>query len=1012
MKLNEEGFLWPEEEKLFQQVMLFNDMPLAFIDVERGDLSDEYFSPYIIPTVPHIPWAYRNRPIPPGILDQVIEIIKSRLRTGVYEHCQSAYRSTWFCVPKKNGKLRIVHDLQPLNGVTIRDAGLPPILDDFVEPFAGRQCYTVFDMLSGFDARKLDPASRDLTAFWTPLGLLRITSLPQGFTNSPAEFQKCMVFILRDEIPDVANIFIDDLPIKGPATQYLDEKGNPETIPDNPGIRRFIWEHANDVHRVMHRVKCAGGTFCPTKGQICKPKVTILGQTCTPEGRLPLDDKVKKILNWPIPETPKEIRGFLGLCGTVRIWIKDFSLHTRPLTELYRKGFEFEWTQPRQDAFNKLKTLVSTAPALRGIDYKSKLPVILSVDTSYMAIGFILSQIDENGKRRPARYGSLPLNEREARYSQPKLELYGLYRALRHWRIHIIGVQTLHVEVDAKYIKGMLKEPDLHPAAPINRWILGILMFDFKLIHVPGHKFKGPDALSRRPLAEDEEIIEDDDEWLDDIILHTTASSPYVTLFSAEPPSIPEQFQSPQVLATRIDQNESILQILKFLMTQEIPPFPTQQETNRFLKKTAKFFVKDNKMFKHNQHGYPLVVILRESDRQSMLRQAHDDLGHRGERAVFHTLRLRFHWPHMQADVRRYVKSCHQCQIRSLKRYHIPVTISAPTVLFSKIYMDIMKMPRTSSGYNAIVAARDDLSGACEARAIMDGKSQTVADFFWEQIVCRYGAVRQVVTDNGPENQAKFKKLVHDLGIPHVKISRYNSQANGLVERGHFTMREALVKSCEGKIDEWPQKLHHVLFADRITTSSVTGYSPYYLLHGTHPLLPFDITEATFMIEEYRAGLTTAELLALRVRQLSKKPQDLRRAAKMLKKHRFASKEQFEKKFAKLLTREDYEPGELVLIRNSVVESHLDRKAYARYLGPFIVERRTSAGSYVIQELDGTFLASHVAAYRLAPYIARDQKTLARLARYNPDVTDALIKELVQQHADEHGERHDNEAES
>jgi hypothetical protein len=57
-----------------------------------------------------------------------------------------------------------------------------------------------------------------------------------GFTNSPAEFQKCMTFILQDEIPHTANIFIDDLPIKGPTTQYPDEHGNPETLPDNPGI--------------------------------------------------------------------------------------------------------------------------------------------------------------------------------------------------------------------------------------------------------------------------------------------------------------------------------------------------------------------------------------------------------------------------------------------------------------------------------------------------------------------------------------------------------------------------------------------------------------------------------------------------------------------------------------------------------------------------------------------------------------------------------------------------------
>ena len=69
-----------------------------------------------------------------------------------------------------------------------------------------------------------------------------------GYTNSLAEFQKCMIFILQDEIPHVANIFIDDLPIKGPKSQYLNSEGQPETLWENPGIRKFIWEHAQDVH--------------------------------------------------------------------------------------------------------------------------------------------------------------------------------------------------------------------------------------------------------------------------------------------------------------------------------------------------------------------------------------------------------------------------------------------------------------------------------------------------------------------------------------------------------------------------------------------------------------------------------------------------------------------------------------------------------------------------------------------------------------------------------------------
>jgi hypothetical protein len=111
---------------------------------------------------------------------------------------------------------------------------------------------------------------------------------------------------------------------------------------------------------------------------------------------------------------------------------------------------------------------------------------------------------------------------------KPKLELFGLYRALRPWCLYLIGVKTLHVEVDAQYIKGMLNEADLQLNAAINRWIQGILMFNFTLIHVPATKFKGPDALSRRPLAEGEKAIPDDDEWLDNIALFIGISqAPY-----------------------------------------------------------------------------------------------------------------------------------------------------------------------------------------------------------------------------------------------------------------------------------------------------------------------------------------------------------------------------------------------------------------------------------------------------------------------------------------------------
>ena len=595
LNVNAKEFLWPEEEKLFKHIMVLNEAGIAFEDAERGTFKESYFSPYIIPTIPHIPWEYRNIPIPPGILDKVLDVLKLKMAAGVYEQSQSSYRSRWFVVLKKNGKLRIVHDLQPLNKVTIRDAGMLPIVDDFVEGFAGYQCYTVFDLFWGFDARKIHPISRDLTAFMTPLGLLQITSLPTGFTNSPAEFQKCMAMILHDEIPRKANIFIDDLPIKGPKSQYLNNEGKPEVLKENPGIRRFIWEHALDVHRIMHKVACAGATFAAAKAQICLPEVLIIGQKCNAQGHSPDTGKVDKILSWPPLTTPREVRCFLGLTGTIRIWIPNYSSVIRPLTELYRQNVEFIWDQRRQQAFEYLKELVAASTALRSIDYQSDDPIILSVDSSTEAAGFILSQeLIENGRkvRYPARYGSIPMGDSASNYSQPKLELFGLYRALRHWRLYIIGAKKLKVEVDAKYIKGMLNDPDLQPSATINRWIQGILTFDFELVHVPADQHKGPDALSRRPLAEGEIAEEDDDSWLDNIALMSIVPSHQFPSFP-KIKALPHNKPTVQVFTSKITQENQLENIYKFLQNLQIPKFNNIQSKRRFIAKSGQFFIKE-----------------------------------------------------------------------------------------------------------------------------------------------------------------------------------------------------------------------------------------------------------------------------------------------------------------------------------------------------------------------------------------------------------------------------------
>ena len=265
------------------------------------------------------------------------------------------------------------------------------------------------------------------------------------------------------------------------------------------------------------------------------------------------------------------------------------------------------------------------------------------------------------------------------------------------------------------------------------------------------------------------------------------------------------------------------------------------------------------------------------------------------------------------------------------------------------------------------------MSGVTECKAIAKDRAKVIARFFLKRIILRYGIVQEVVTDNGPSFSKEFAELLKQYGLHHIKISPYNSQANGVVECGHFNIREALVKLCDRDLSQWPLMVPAAVFADRITIRRATGFSPYFLLHGVHPLMPGDLTDATFLVTDYKPGMTSAELIEARTRQLLRLPEDVARARQILKTSRFRAKRIFDKKFARRIMLEAYEPGALVLIRNNLIQNSMsiERKTANRYMGPYRIVRQTQGGSYILEEMDGSLLRHHVAAFRLIPYVQR-----------------------------------------
>ena len=202
---------------------------------------------------------------------------------------------------------------------------------------------------------------------------------------------------------EIAPNFQDDINVLGPRTRYKLPYGTYETISSNPSIHCFVWEHCNDVNRILHHLRHAGATVSAKKLFMCCPEVIVIGQTCNYEGHIPDESKVSKIRNWPPCETKTDVRGFLSTAGTICIWIKDFSAISHPLIHLTKKDVPFIWREEEQHAMDTLKSAIVSSPAIKPLDYPSSNEVILAVDSSHIAVGYILSQVDNDSKCCPTR---------------------------------------------------------------------------------------------------------------------------------------------------------------------------------------------------------------------------------------------------------------------------------------------------------------------------------------------------------------------------------------------------------------------------------------------------------------------------------------------------------------------------------------------------------------------------------------------------------------------------------
>jgi len=285
---------------------------------------------------------------------------------------------------------------------------------------------------------------------------------------------------------------MDDVGLKGPTSTY----NNSEI---SPGIWCFIYEYATILDRFLMCFIQAGIMASGSKMVLTTPCLHIVGTIVSKEGWHLEHGLVTKILNWGPLTSVTDVWSFLGTVGVGGKWICGFSLISKPLTLLTKTAVQqqFFFSKEAEDTQNELKHLVLTAPVLVKLDYEvaklllhqDPLPwslehslVIITVDSCQNGTGWILFQMVEKEKH-PVIFGSCTFNDTESHYSQPKLELYGVFRAVKDLWHRIWGIH-FWIDIDAKFLIEMVKQPDL-PNAPMTFWISYIALFDFEMHHIP-----------------------------------------------------------------------------------------------------------------------------------------------------------------------------------------------------------------------------------------------------------------------------------------------------------------------------------------------------------------------------------------------------------------------------------------------------------------------------------------------------------------------------------------------
>ncbi|KAL7288237.1 hypothetical protein TKK_0017578 [Trichogramma kaykai] len=453
--------------------------------------------------------------------EEIQNQIRKLIKDEVIRPSNSPYSSPVWIVPKKidasgKRKYRMVIDYSKLNENTFDDRYPLPRMEDILENLGKCSYFSTLDLAQGFHQIPLHSNSIEKTAFTVENGHYEYIRMPFGLKNAPASFQRMIDKILMKYFYKFCFVYMDDSVI----------------------FSKSLPKHLQHIKLIFEELKQFNLKMQLDKSEFLKKGVPFLGHIITPDGIKPNPEKMKAIVEYPIPKTQKEIKAFLGLSGYYRKFIKDYAKITKLLTNALRKGEAINIKDTNYiEAFNKCKELITNTPILQYPDFDKKFHI--TSDASNVAVGAVLSQ-----EGHPISFFSRTLNSAEQNYSTIEKELLAIVEVCRHFRSYVYGRKFI-IETDHKPLTWLwsLKTPN----SKLIRWRIKLEEYDYEVKYRKGCENHVADGLSRVEINALESDNDEDDlismipqnsenerhsneSCADDETMHTSEENPSFTL--------------------------------------------------------------------------------------------------------------------------------------------------------------------------------------------------------------------------------------------------------------------------------------------------------------------------------------------------------------------------------------------------------------------------------------------------------------------------------------------------